>query len=477
MSRNYGELPSSTETRAAVTTRLYTVARRARLPELTGRGYAFLSRRRRGVRNWVALRFVAGHPALAWIARQVTWLAELGTQGYAPDVRRRLMILNLIAYLIVITTIGYTFQHISLDYATYRPVILINLALIVAAALVPLAHRIHEIAGGLLIVIAEWIALLAFTMYMGTSSGVHLQYFVGAAACFVVLGLERIKLTLVLVVSGLVLHLVAWFQFPPSAARIAMPQDMLDSFYVQAAVTTVALTAASVWYAFRLAEQARAETDALLRNILPDSVADRLKAKPGEIVADSHDEVSVLFADISGFVALARSLGAARVVEMLNQMVSEFDGLAARHGVEKIKTIGDAYMAVAGLPEPAADHACRLTGMALDMLATVERIRETTGLQLRMRVGIASGPVMAGVIGTKKFSYDVWGDPVNLAARLEGLSSPGRILVCPNCRQRLVGVFDLEARGAIEIKGVGQQETFFVLGPTNRAQVRQVEIA
>jgi adenylate cyclase len=131
--------------------------------------------------------------------------------------------------------------------------------------------------------------------------------------------------------------------------------------------------------------------------------------------------------------------------------------------VEKIKTIGDAYMVVAGLPEPVPDHTARLARMAFDMLACIERLRAETGLSINIRIGLASGPVTAGVIGTKKFSYDVWGDPVNLASRLEGLSTPGRVLVCPACRAKLAGAFAFESRGAIEIKGLGAQETWFLV--------------
>ncbi|MCL4768665.1 MAG: adenylate/guanylate cyclase domain-containing protein [Hyphomicrobiaceae bacterium] len=409
------------------------------------------------------------HPAARRLGRRVKGLAELGTAGYPPDVRRRLLILNLFAYLVAATTAGYALQHIQLDFETYKPLVFINVALLVMALLVPAMHRFSDIAGGLLIVVSEYIALMAFTAYLGRSSGIHLQYIIAAAAPFVVFGLERLRLVTAVVVIGLVLHLVAWFQFPSEVALIRADQEVLDSLYTQAAISTVGLIAASIWYAFRLVERARAETDTLLRNILPDSVADRLKARPGELVADSHDEVSVLFADISGFVALARSLGAAKVVDLLNHIVSEFDKLAARHGVEKIKTIGDAYMAAAGLPEPAEDHAERLARMALDMLETVARVRAETGLALQMRVGMAAGPVLAGVIGTRKFSYDVWGDAVNLAARLESLGAPGRIHVCPVCRERLQHAFDLESRGLTEIKGVGRQETWFLVGQRSQA--------
>ncbi len=407
---------------------------------------------------------MAHYPVLRRLGLCIKALAELGTAGYAPDIRRRLLIVNVFAYLIAITTAGYAIQHAQVQDDAYWPLVVINLALLVMAVMVPAMHRFSPIAGGMLIVVSEYIALMAFTIYLGRSAGVHLQYLVAAATPFVVFGLERLKLIATVVMVGLVLHLVAWFRFPPEAALIEADPEVLDSLYLQAAITTVGLIAASVWYAFRLVERARAETDALLRNVLPDSVADRLKARPGELVADSHDEVSVLFADISGFVALARRLGPAKVVDLLNDIVSQFDKLAAQHGVEKIKTIGDAYMAVAGLPEPADDHAERLARMALDMLATVERVRGETGLTLQMRIGMAAGPVLAGVIGTRKFSYDVWGDPVNLAARLENLGAPGRIHVCPLCRERLQHAFEVESRGLIEIKGVGQQETWFLIG-------------
>ncbi|HEX7076330.1 MAG TPA: adenylate/guanylate cyclase domain-containing protein [Hyphomicrobiaceae bacterium] len=404
------------------------------------------------------------YPVIGWLGSGVKWLGELGTAPYPPDIRRRLLIVNLIAYLIAVTTAGYALQHVQLDYQTYKPIVFINLALLAMALTVPAMHRFSSIAGGMLIVVSEYVALMAFTMYLGRSSGIHLQYIVAAAAPFVVFGLERLKLVTVVVILGLVLHIVAWFQFPPEKALIPADQELLDSLYTQAAITTVGLIAASIWYAFRLVERARAETDALLRNILPDSVADRLKSRPGELIADTHDEVSVLFADISGFVGLARSLGASKVVHLLNEIVSEFDKLAAKHGVEKIKTIGDAYMAVAGLPDPTHDHAERLARMALDMLAVVERFRAETGLSLQMRIGMAAGPVLAGVIGTRKFSYDVWGDAVNLAARLENLGEPGRIHLCPICRERLVHAFEIESRGLTEIRGVGQQETWFLVG-------------
>lgn len=390
-------------------------------------------------------------------------MAAAGTAPYPPDVRRRLKILNVMCYLIATTTLLYAIQQAATDYQTYAPMVHLNLALVAAVLLVPFAHRINDIAGGLLLVAVEYAALVGFASFFSREGGGHLQYLIAAAAAFVIFGLERIWLVAGVIVLALALHLYVWYSFPVSGPVTPDEQAVIDSLYTQGAITTFALIAASVYYAFSLAEQAKAETDAVLRNVLPDPIVERLKANPGGLIADSIEDASVMFADISGFVALARRLGANATVDMLSRIVSEFDKLAVCHGVEKIKTIGDAYMVVAGLPEPVSDHTARLARMGFDMLATVARLRAESGLNLHLRIGMATGPVMAGVIGTRKFSYDVWGDPVNLASRLEGQSTPGRILICPGCRAKLGDSFIYEARGPIDIKGMGAQETWFLI--------------
>lgn len=390
-------------------------------------------------------------------------LAAAGTAQYPPDVRRRLKILNVMCYLIATTTLLYAIQQAATDYAQFAPMVHLNLMIVALVLLVPFAHRINDIAGGLLLVGVEYAALIGFASFFSREGGGHLQYLIAAAAAFVIFGLERIWLVIGVILLAVMLHLYVWYSFPVSGAVSPDQQAMMDSLYTQGAITTFALIGASVYYAFSLAEQAKAETDAVLRNVLPDPIVERLKASPGALIADGVDEASVMFADISGFVALARRMGAHATVEMLSRIVSEFDALAVRNGVEKIKTIGDAYMVVAGLPDPAPDHAVRLARMGLDMLATVERLRAENGIAISLRIGMASGPVMAGVIGTKKFSYDVWGDPVNLASRLEGQSSPGRILICPTAYALLGDRFVCEARSPIEIKGIGAQEAWYIV--------------
>ena len=415
-------------------------------------------------RGEAALARGLGSDRLAGIRRAVKRFVEAGTQGYRPDIKRRLVVCNLIAYLIAFTTAGYAIQHSYLDAHLYAPVIGLNLALLVISCLVPFSHRLGDMAAGFIIIGSEYVGLLVFSAYFGHTSGLHLQYFIAAAAIFVVFGVKRWRLIVPLVALAVALHLYVWFSFPKEAARIDTPPEILNGIYTQAAITTGALIAAAIYYAFSLAEAAKAETDALLRNILPDDVVERLKAAPGKGIADSVEEASILFADISGFVALSRQLGAERIVALLNRIVSEFDWLAEKHGVEKIKTIGDAYMVAAGVPQPVTDHAVRIARMGCAMLEAVKRIREETGHDIRMRIGVASGPVTAGVIGTTKFSYDLWGDAVNLAARLENRSQPGRILVCPACRAAIGTAFEFEHNGAIDIKGVGLKETWFLVG-------------
>lgn len=205
------------------------------------------------------------------------------------------------------------------------------------------------------------------------------------------------------------------------------------------------------------------QTENLLLNILPKPIAERLKQEPSTI-ADSFEEVSVLFADLVGFTEFSNLRSAKELVEFLNVIFSKFDQLAEKHGLEKIKTIGDAYMVVAGLPMPRPDHAEAIVQMALDMQQTLTEINTKTGESFRMRIGINSGSVIAGVIGLKKFSYDLWGDTVNTASRMESLGIPGEIQVTADTYERLRDKYQFEVRGAISVKGKGKMTTYLLKG-------------
>jgi adenylate cyclase len=175
----------------------------------------------------------------------------------------------------------------------------------------------------------------------------------------------------------------------------------------------------------------------------------------------------VLFADIVGFTALSATISPAALVRMLDTIFSEFDRLADQHGLEKIKTIGDAYMVAAGVPSPSPDHAPRAVHLALDMIAALARFNADTGNTLRVRIGIHSGPVVAGVIGRRKFIYDLWGDTVNTASRMESHGVPDRIQISDQTRGLVQAAgFELEERGLIDVKGKGTLRTWFVTGRT-----------
>lgn len=203
------------------------------------------------------------------------------------------------------------------------------------------------------------------------------------------------------------------------------------------------------------------KSEALLLNILPGAIADRLK-RGESIIADNFPEVSVLFADLVGFTRLSARISPEDLVTLLNEIFSAFDRLAEKHGVEKIKTIGDSYMAVAGLPDPRPDHAEALADLALDMQREIDRFKTRTGDALRLRIGIHTGPVVAGVIGAKKFSYDLWGDTVNTASRMESHGVVDAIQVSREASERLQGGYILAPRGEIEVKDKGKMATYIL---------------
>ena len=208
-------------------------------------------------------------------------------------------------------------------------------------------------------------------------------------------------------------------------------------------------------------EQAKSEN--LLLNILPRSIADRLKAQTRPI-ADQFESTSILFADVVDFTPWSEALQPAEVVGCLDQLFSHFDTLAERYGLEKIKTIGDCYMVAAGVPTPRPDHARALALMGLDMLEAMRSDDEVRHLGLELRVGINSGPVVAGVIGRKRFLYDLWGDAVNTASRMESYGTPGRIQVTRPTHELLEDEFEFEPRGTISVKGKGELEAWYLVG-------------
>jgi class 3 adenylate cyclase len=245
----------------------------------------------------------------------------------------------------------------------------------------------------------------------------------------------------------------------PHASPLHRVVDLSVSFTIVAGFLVILL--AVVFRAFT-AERHKSQT--LLLNLLPESIAVRLQREPDEVVADSYDAVTVIFADMVGFTPLSERVPPADMIAILNEIFSAFDRLGAKHGLEKIRTIGDAWMAVAGCPEPHDDHASAVARVALGIRDIMADYRERTGHDVRVRIGINSGPVVAGIVGENKYHYDVWGDCVNTAARMESHGLPGRIQVTEETAALLRGEFLLEERGPVEVKGKGKLRTWWVEG-------------
>jgi class 3 adenylate cyclase len=258
------------------------------------------------------------------------------------------------------------------------------------------------------------------------------------------------------VISGLIDPMLA-------ASAPPIPMGIEVWFFVLNLISVSLIAYLLLQYSVRARDAALAQSDGLLLNVLPSSIAARLKRDPG-VIAERFEEVTVLFADVADFTPFAERTSPERVVGVLDEIFTAFDQLTQARGLEKIKTIGDAYMVAGGLPEPRPDHAEAVAELALEMQTQLAQVCDALGLALTIRIGIDTGPVVAGVIGRHKFTYDLWGDTVNTASRMESHGVPGRIQVTEATYRRLSDRFQFEDRGEIEIKGKGRLRAYLLIG-------------
>jgi adenylate cyclase len=247
-----------------------------------------------------------------------------------------------------------------------------------------------------------------------------------------------------------------------------LPEGFVRTFDVLNIVVVSAVAMLLLVTSARGRDVAQARVETLLLNVLPADVAQRLQSDPGSI-ADHFDEVSILFADVVDFTPLSSRLDAREVVGLLDRLFTSFDELVDRYDVEKIKTIGDCYMVAAGVPRERPDHAHALAGLAFEMRECAKRcLPDGDGHDLRLRIGISSGPVVAGVIGRRRFLYDLWGDTVNMASRMESHGTPDEIQITRSTWQLLDDHFVTEPLGLVDVKGKGKTETWRLVGPRGR---------
>ncbi len=394
-------------------------------------------------------------------------LSQNGTTGLSLEEARKTRSLNQFIFIAIVSYASYSIGYAT-DLATFKWPFVVTLACAaVHASLLSVIRRGHRVLA-VTVFLAVLNAHMAYASYFcGSAVGFHYYFMAFTTAVPLMVPRRHLVLYLFSPLAGACFVYFAYF-YDGAVADI-------DPFYghvimfVTIIATMATLIIISILFdsdAHHAEEQLVVEHDRsekLLLNVLPPSISDRLKSGQ-ESIADGFADVSVLFADIVGFTELSARLPPEELVRVLSEVFSRFDDLAEEHGLEKIKTIGDAYMVAAGLPEPRADHAVAATRMALGMTQALQRVNEQHGHKLEVRIGINSGPVVAGVIGKKKFIYDLWGDTVNTASRMESHGQKGTVHVTESTARLIEGEFELECRGTIHVKGKGEMKTYFVVG-------------
>jgi adenylate cyclase len=389
-----------------------------------------------------------------------------GTERYLPKVARRLHVVNIAAW------IGALLAGIfAILFALYaRPgtwqLVAVSGAATVLLALAPLLHRFGPLVAGNFVFAVGYAALGGLCYLLGTASGIHLQYLVVPALGLLFFGSERAMLAACWAVLGVSAYAVLQWYVPRSTGLIPRA-EMFSATFVPAAMASAALLFSTVLYLMRqmaeaeaTAEREQARSEALLAQILPEGVAQRLKEN--DSIADRYDEASILFSDMAGFTARASDISPVELVRYLDGVYRRFDAIVAKHGLEKIKTTGDAYMVVSGLPKRREDHAVAIAALALELRTAARTTLDVQGNPVNLRIGIASGSVVAGVIGRDKVFYDVWGDTVNLASRMETTSEPGRIQVAAGTYQRIWHLYEFSDGGIVDVRGKGQMQTWYI---------------
>ena len=388
--------------------------------------------------------------------------------GLGQEAERKARALNQFVVIAMGSVMTYGIAFLFIDSRMLMIPALVNFA----TAAIHLTSFLHMRAGRHSFAVFQFLLLsnaqLAFgAFYAGPGVGFHYYFFAFATVVFLVVP-RRLYVLYPFAIASVAAFV--YFDFYATEAQaIAHIGASWASALRMVTVVATGFTLGLIAYLFdddaiRAEDNLAVEHDRserLLLNILPASISTRLKGGQ-QSIADGFAEVTVLFADIVGFTELSQRMPPADLVRVLNEVFSRFDELAEKHGLEKIKTIGDAYMVAAGLPVPRADHAVAATRMALEMGAALESVNRAQGTTLEVRIGLNSGPVVAGVIGKKKFIYDLWGDTVNTASRMESHGVKGAVHVSAETAKHLGAGFVLEDRGTIAVKGKGEMRTYLV---------------
>jgi class 3 adenylate cyclase len=398
----------------------------------------------------------------------MVWYVSYGTEGlHGPELRQR-RTLNVISALIPLSGSSYAALYLWVDAPGLWPAAA-AVSLFALFLLWPMIAARNLLAawifGATLAVVVQ--AILVWLL--GRGSGLHLYFLSIPVIAIVCFGTRHAGWLAGLVVTCAAAMVCSQMFLTEPAPFIRASDGLLTFLQVSALVVVTCFATLGVFVGFIHADRAErsleleyARSEDLLYSLLPREIAARLKAEPHTTIADSLPNVAIVFADIANFTPLSIRLDPQEIVELLNTVFTEFDALADRHRMEKIKTIGDAYMVAAGMPNSVGDPAHRAADMALDMLKVARTSAAFLPYGFEIRIGLHVGPVVAGVIGNRKLFYDVWGETVNTASRMETCSAPGRILVTPAAHAQLGSDFTFERRGEIDVKGIGPMETWWL---------------
>ncbi|MBO0333999.1 hypothetical protein J0X12_10250 [Sneathiella sp. CAU 1612] len=385
---------------------------------------------------------------------------------FPPDYARFYVIGQLIYPIGFLAHIGFfiLFNHLDL-----KVLAAFNILSVTVFAFAMWQHNKGNMKRAYLTLIEVPVHAALATVYLGLFAGYWLHILIVVSITLLVPFISRpIRIGAGIVLSLLMASIAAYAVFNEPLIPVS---NEIYAFFLTSNILVMATLIISILVSFDIAviraekamqlEFSRAES--LLLNILPAEIATRLKAQE-EPLADSHDNVSVLFADLAGFTDLSRKMSASELVNLLNDLFSRFDKLTKHHGAEKIKTIGDAYMVATGLSGSVADHAEKIADLALGMQQAFGEFRRENNVDLKLRIGVHSGAVIAGVIGKQKFSYDLWGNTVNVASRMESEGIPDQIQISTETREKLPECYKTAPRGEIKIKGHRVRATYLLEG-------------
>lgn len=396
---------------------------------------------------------------MSWTSA-IRWLAELGLTEACEADRQGISVANLAAAVIAVSASGFAVIYALHGQPSLQGLVLCNVLLAAAATMTPLFHRFGKRASALWGFAISAVALTIVSAHLGRNSGALLNLLGVTPVAFAILGLDHWRMVASLGLLSAAIIILGGIAFPTPWPGVYADENFLQLVNVSTILTVTLLMFATMHYALTLARDAQMRLSNLMLSIMPAEIVDQLRKGDHAATIKKFDTAAVLLIDIVQFVRLSNELGPERTVALLDDFFSQLDAASARFGVEKIKTIGDAYLAAAGVPSAHPNGVEAAAGFGFLAFEIAENVGRAHGVALHLRIGMASGSVTAGVLGRTRYAYDIWGAPVNLAARLEAIGHAGCIVTTRDVKAALDGKFAFEAGEITHIKGFGDTETW-----------------